>query len=261
MTERINLDDVEVESEDEASGNDGDWLWGDDEAADIDGDTSRSAPESEPDDQSVAETGGDSQGDRVPHVPREGSDSPAGIPKDRGGAGAGAGTGTNREATDQHGETADDGVSDGSDGTDGTESADARTADGSQTAHAGGPHGGGVDEMTTAYTYEAVQRLEAPRVALAETNEWSDWVGLVGDVQAYAINKFLREHELDIDFFNGSGDGPGERLAAIDEHSMFYAERMVLVGTDEEHWMADEAGWEFVSLSDAAESAGWSVVA
>ncbi|MCD2199274.1 hypothetical protein LPA44_05090 [Halobacterium sp. KA-4] len=229
MTERIDLDDVEVETE-EDEGNDGDWLWREDASDDIDGDVGGTAPDSSGDggtgasaDDAAAESSGDSQGDRIPHVPYESSNSPAGIPKEHGGSGGGAGPAEDR----------------------------------AEAPEASGPHGGGVDEMATAYTYEAVQRLVDPRIALAETNEWSDWVGLVGDVPAHAINSFLREHQLDIDFFNGSGDGPAERLAAIGKHSMFYSERMVVVGTEGEEWIAEEAGWEFVDLADAAESAGW----
>lgn len=226
MTERIDLDDVEVETDEDEEGNDGDWLWRDDGSADIDGDVGGTAASesadaaASPDDDEPA---GDSQGSRIPHVPYESSDSPAGIPKERGGSGSGAGPAEDR----------------------------------AEAPEASGPHGGGVDDMATTYTYEAVQRLVDPRIALAETNEWSDWVGLVGDVPAHAINSFLREHQLDIDFFNGSGDGPAERLAAIGEHSMFYSERMVVVGTDGEQWIAEDAGWEFVDLADAAESAGW----
>jgi len=226
VTERIDLDDVEVETE-EDEGNDGDWLWRDDASADIDGDVGETAAgESASSGGSATESeepAGDSQGDRIPHVPYESSNSPAGIPKDHGGAGGGAGPAEDR----------------------------------AEAPEASGPHGGGVDDMATAYTYEAIQRLDDPRIALAETNEWSDWIGLVGDVPAHAINSFLREHQLDIDFFNGSGDGPAERLAAIGEHSMFYSERMVVVGTEGEEWIAEDAGWEFVDLADAAESAGW----
>ncbi|WP_353633535.1 hypothetical protein ABSL23_09435 [Halobacterium sp. NMX12-1] len=226
MTERIDLDDVEVETE-EDEGNDGDWLWRDDASADIDGDVGETAAGESASSGGAAteseEPSGDSQGDRIPHVPYESSNSPAGIPKDHGGAGGGAGPAEDR----------------------------------AEAPEASGPHGGGVDDMATAYTYEAVQQLADPRIALAETNEWSDWIGLVGDVPAHAINSFLREHQLDIDFFNGSGDGPAERLAAIGEHSMFYSERMVVVGTEGEEWIAEDAGWEFVDLADAAESAGW----
>nr|WP_208288603.1 hypothetical protein [Halobacterium sp. R2-5] len=224
------MDDVEVETEDEA-GNEGDWLWRNDDSEDIDGDlggesSTAGGTEAGSASEDEGEPAGDSQGDRIPHVPYESSDSPAGIPKERGGAGGGAGP----------------------------------AADRAEAPEASGPHGGGVDDMATAYTYDAVQRFEDPRIALAETNEWSDWIGLVGDVPAHAINSFLREYQLDIDFFNGSGDGPAERLAAIDEHSMFYSERVVVVGTEGEEWIAEEAGWEFVPLADAAESAGWELV-
>ena len=126
------------------------------------------------------------------------------------------------------------------------------------TTEASGPHGGGVDEMTLAFTYNAITRLSHLHGALADANEWTDWIGIVGDVEAYVINKFQRDNHLDLDFFNGSGTGPGERLAAIDEHSMFYAERMVVVGVaGEDEAVAEEAGWEFVSLDDAAAKAGW----
>jgi hypothetical protein len=252
MTERIDLDDVEVATdEDEESPNEGEWLWGDADAEELDGETSGSGSDvGAPASDTAADDGGDgvaadasernadaeageadgasttsAGGTRVPHVPYEGSGKPAGIPKDQGGSGSGAGPAEDRAEAPE--------------------------------TQASGPHGGGVDDMATAYTYDAVQRLENPRVALAEANEWSDWIGLVGDVEAHAINAFLREHQLDIDFFNGSGDGPAERLADIGEHSMFYSERMVVVGTDSEKWIADESDWEFVPLVEAASKAGW----
>lgn len=258
MTERIDLDDVAVETEDE-EGDDGDWLWHDDDADDIDGDPPSAASGSDrPSTQSGESSGpgvgtdsegggdavGDAQGNRIPHVPREGSSSPAGIPKDRGGSGGDAGESPNQASPEAGG---------------GSETDPQEAGAAGDASAASGPHGGGVDEMATAYTYQAVQRLADPRLALGETNEWSDWVGLVGDVPAHAINAFLREHQLDIDFFNGSGDGPAERLAAIDEHSMFYSERMVVVGTDGEQWIAEDADWEFVDVEEAAESAGWSL--
>jgi hypothetical protein len=250
MTERIDLDDVEVATdEDEETPNEGEWLWGDADAPAVDGETgagngasSAASPASDsgegeptaPDatDSEDGETGDEAgastttaSGTRVPHVPYESNGSPAGIPKAQGGSGSGAGPAEDRAEAPE--------------------------------TQASGPHGGGVDDMATAYTYDAVQRLENPRVALAEANEWSDWIGLVGDVEAHAINAFLREHQLDIDFFNGSGDGPAERLADIDEHSMFYSERMVVVGTDSEKWIADDADWEFVPLVEAASKADW----
>jgi hypothetical protein len=119
-------------------------------------------------------------------------------------------------------------------------------------------HDADVDDMTMAITYKAVQRLEDPSGALNEARGWTDWIGIVGKVPTPQINKFQREHQVDADFFNGSGTGPGERLASIDRNSMFFAERMVVVGVaGEDEPIAATADWEFVALSDAAEKAGW----
>lgn len=226
MTDRIDLDDVEAGGEEEPDGNYGDWLWRDE------GD-----PDEEPrapDAAGVEAPSGadaDSEGGSIPRVPRENEDRPAGVPTDRGGSGAGATVGTGSGSSASPGD-------------------DARSM-------AEGPHGGGVDDMTMALTYEAVSRLSDPRLVVASAREWTDWVGIVGDVSAPVINKFQREHGVDADFFNGSGTGPAERLADIGETSMFYAERLVVVGTPGEEWIAEAAGWEFVPFEEAAEKAGW----
>jgi hypothetical protein len=113
-------------------------------------------------------------------------------------------------------------------------------------------------EMTMAFSYRAMRRLKNVHAALADAENWTDYLGIVGDVDATVINKYQRENVLDLDFFNGSGTGPAERLAAVGPNSMFYAERMVLVGVDErEQAWAQEADWEFVPLETAAEEAGW----
>ncbi|WP_231753975.1 hypothetical protein [Natronomonas sp. CBA1123] len=132
---------------------------------------------------------------------------------------------------------------------------EASEADGQQ---ASGPHGGDADDMTLALTYEAAKRLANPAYVFADAAEWADWLGLVGEVPAHVINRFQREHTIDVDFFSGSGTGPTERLAEIDRHSMFYAERFVLVGVPEEAGWAPD-GWEFLPLEDAAEKAEWQV--
>jgi len=227
MTDEIDLDDLAVESDAEPDANKGDWFWRGD------GD-----PEDEPDDDWVSSATADSDErdhDPVPHVPRQNQGGPVGIPKESGGAGGG----TNGESSADRG---DEGT----------------TAEGTKTTQsASGPHGGGVDDMTMAITYEAARRLVNPRAVMADAAAWADWVGIVGDVEAYTINKFQRDAQIDTDFFSGSGQGPAERLADIDEHSMFFAERMVVVGVDGEAWIAEEADWEFVPLETAAEKADW----
>ncbi|MFB6206777.1 MAG: hypothetical protein ABEJ05_09670 [Haloglomus sp.] len=189
-------------------------------------------------------------GDAVPHVPRSNQDRPVGIPKEGGGAGGAT-------ARDQSAEGADAPETETTDGRAGDPEAAGTTAAGGADDAASGPHGGGTDDMTMALTYRAARRFENPAAVFADAARWADWVGIVGEVEAHVINKFQRDHTIDADFFNGSGTAPDERLAGIDHHSMFYADRMVVVGLDDESWIAEAADWEFVPLSTAASEAGW----
>ena len=243
MTDQIDLDDLDVQDDAETP-NRGDWFWsaeGDPDDEPEPG-TDRS-PSVRPDDDTAtseaAETDGDAGaagtgGQAVPHVPRENKDKPVGIPTDSGGAGGAAATDTDPAAN-----VAED------------------PAAGGESVEASGPHGGGIDDMTMAVTYDAARQFADPQVVFREARAWADWVGIVGDVDAFVINKFQRDHGIDADFFSGAGQEPAERLADIDEHSMFYAERMVLVGRPDDEPIAERTGWEFIPLADAAEKADW----
>ncbi|UPV73759.1 hypothetical protein M0R89_14580 [Halorussus limi] len=264
MTERIDLDDLDVGDDGEDEGpNPGDWFWREEDApdapeavtdvkTDVTADSERSAS-------ATPDSPGLDDGEPIPRVPRENEARPAGIPTESGGAGAGAGTDTPAASADASA-SADD-TDAGS-----AASADAPAADGRASADSGGkseatgPHGGGADDMTLAFTYAAATRFPNFGAVAVDANQWADWVGIVGQVPAHVLNKFQRDRNVDLDFFNGSARGPAERLAAVGPTSMFYAERMVLVGVegrDEE--IAQRADWEFVPLSEAAEKAGWEV--
>lgn len=290
MTERIDLDELETDdTPDEDAPPRGAWFWeGEgtpdeeadpwstgslDDATDASGDAA-DADAADADGGADDSTDGTDGHTPVPRVPRTNDDRPVGIPMESGGSG-----GTTADERPDGNAATDESVSEG----DTAESphapgaASARTTtDGSTPAAdteagpspdagamadsraASGPHGGGADEMTLAFTYNAITRLSHLHGALADAEGWTDWIGIVGNVEAYVINKFQRDNHLDLDFFNGSGTSPADRLAAIDEHSMFYADRMVLVGVaGEDEAIADEAGWEFVPLEDAAAKAGW----
>jgi hypothetical protein len=224
MTDKIDLDDIDTDGADEPEANPGDWVWRDDGDPDSDPDAEPEPPTTAASAGSETETDTADERGPVPRVPRKNEGKPAGVPTESGGSGAGA---TVSNAPDDAEPMAE------------------------------GPHGGGIDDMTLALTYDAVTELADPQLVVVSAREWADWVGIVGDVSAPVITKFQREHGIDADFFNGTGTGPAERLADIGETSMFYAERRAVVGTPDDEWIAAEAGWEFVPLESAAEEADW----
>lgn len=265
MTDSIDLDAMDVEDE-ENEANYGDWLWrGEGDPADEpdspwdDGDGRRSTadadsagradrddePEANPTDGSngattdaddseiengaeTTESAGEASRDRrpAPSVPKT-SRGPVGVPEQSGGAGGGTGSSPSSASSD--GEQPD----------------------------AAGPHGGDADDMTMALTYDAIRRVEDPQYVIADARGWADWIGIVGDVSTPVIQQFQRNAGIDVDFFGGSDTGPAERLADVDRRSMFYAERMVVVGPEDDAWIADAADWEFIPLTEAADKADW----
>ena len=218
MTDSIDLDEIVTEDEEEPTGNDGDWLWRADSEAEP---PEPSPPGSDPD-----ETATETSEGSAPGVPATSSD-PVGVP---GNAGAPA----TEDETPDTGQTAEAG---------------AGTA---ETHGATEP-----DEMTMAITYKAAHYFTDPSFVFTDARAWADWLGIVGDVSTPVIRKFQRDNQIELDFFGGSENGPASRLDEIDEESMFYAKRMVLVGTDADEPVAEEAGWEFVSVQEAAEKADW----
>jgi hypothetical protein len=232
MTDRIDLDDIDTdEGESDEESNRGDWFWRGD------GDPAAEPNEGFDVDATDAGVGDDDSGHTpTPRVPRQGDDKPVGIPIEGGGAGS-------TPAGDR--EAVEGGVPD-----------DEPT----RSATGAAPHGDDADDMTMAVTYRAATRFAHPATAFAEAGRWADWVGIVGRVESPVINRFQREHGVDADFFSGTGTGPGERLAEIGPRSMFYADRMVVVGVaGEDERVAAEADWEFVPLSEAAEKADWAL--
>lgn len=271
MTDKIDLDDLDVPEDSEETDPDepdeGDWLRRDagappdrdrsDDSRDADAPSvgARSAesgnPESGDAESDATDNGAETDtaaaadatsasdpADRVPHVPHDTKDKPIGIPTASGGGGGASAFGQGgRGGRDENAAASDD-----------PDVRDDET----------GPHGGGVDDMTMAITYGAVRRLAEPRTVMADASRWADWIGIVGDVDAHVIHKFQRDNGVDADFFNGTGTGPGERLAEIGPRSMFYAERMVVVGVEgEDEDVAARADWEFVPLAEAAAKSDW----
>lgn len=235
MTDSIDLDEITVETdEEEPSGNPGDWLWRSDDADGTEGDEPEAETEPETSvidpehDSGTASTGG-----AAPGVPAT-SEDPVGVPGNAG---------------DPVGRDGDDGVPDDPNGDAGQQTHGAGTA---ETHGATEP-----DDMTMALTYKAAHYFNNPEFVFSDARGWADWIGIVGEVSTPVIRKFQRDNRVDLDFFGGSEAGPESRLQEIDRESMFFAERMVLVGTDADEWIAEAAGWEFVPVETAAEKADW----
>lgn len=245
MTDRIDLDDIETgDEEPDDEPNRGDWFW-----------RGEGDPAAEPDDPFGGEDAGgtsgtgiggdegdEGDGDRThaatPRVPRESDDKPVGIPIE--GGGAGSSPAGDRAAVEGGVPDEDDSASRGATGA--------------------APHGEDPDDMTMALTYRAAQRLAHPASAFADAGSWADWIGIVGRVGTPVINRFQRQNGVDADFFSGTEQAPGERLAEVGPRSMFYAKRMVVVGVaGEDERVAAEADWEFVPLEEAAEKAEWTL--
>ncbi|WP_331235244.1 DUF7124 domain-containing protein [Natronorarus salvus] len=264
MADSIDLDEMDVEEPDEESeANHGDWLWrgegdpedepepvwssserepadegpeepidgpggGTDEAGETSDDGAETQEDEGPEDTSETSGSGPESSERPPGIPRIPT-GPVGLPAEQGGAGAGSSSG---------GDSA---------------------AEPSESTSSSADDTGAASEMTLAITYEALNRLSDPRFVIADARGWADWIGVVGKVSTPAIKGFQRREGLEIDFFGGSEDGPERRLADVTPETMFYAERMVLVGAVSDEPIAEAAGWEFVPLAEAAEKAGWTI--
>lgn len=118
-------------------------------------------------------------------------------------------------------------------------------------------------EMTLAFSLAALKRLEDPRTAFAEAQEWSRYVGVVSDSPQHVVMKYTRDHDLTKHFLPRPGGEKQKTLEDVRSVSSEYegTERYVFVGTsDADRRIAEETGWEYVPLEEAARAAEWAVV-
>ena len=110
-------------------------------------------------------------------------------------------------------------------------------------------------EMTLAFDLGALKRLSRPDAVFEDARRWSKYVGVVSEKPTYVVTNFTRKHRIRQDFFSGPR-GRTESLTNVKEQ--FDTDRYVLVGVDEEdESVAAETGWEYLSVTDAAEAAEW----
>ena len=115
----------------------------------------------------------------------------------------------------------------------------------------------GSGEMTLAFELSALRALADPGEVFAGAREWSQYVGVVSDEPTYVVTNFTRKRQIRQDFFSGP-KGKGESLESVKRQ--FDTDRHVFVGTGEEDRdLAEEYGWEYLPVEEAAEAADWSL--
>ena len=114
---------------------------------------------------------------------------------------------------------------------------------------------GGNTDMTLAFDLSALQALAYPDRVFQDARQWSEYVGVVSEEPTYVVTNFTRKHRIRQDFFSG----PRSRQESLENvRAQFGTERHVFVGVDDEDAaLADESGWEFLDVEDAAAAADW----
>ncbi|MFC7231037.1 hypothetical protein ACFQMM_05715 [Saliphagus sp. GCM10025308] len=115
----------------------------------------------------------------------------------------------------------------------------------------------GGSDMTLAFELEALQALASPEAVFDDARGWSSYVGVVSEEPTYVVTNFTRKNRVRQDFFSGPR-GKAESLESVKRQ--FDTDRHVFVGVgDDDEALADEVGWEFLHVEDAAEAADWTL--
>lgn len=114
---------------------------------------------------------------------------------------------------------------------------------------------GGGGEMTLVFAFSALERLVGPAEAVESSKGWSDYVGVVADVEPPELKERLEQTGAEPDFVSGKRGTAGS-IAAIRQR--FPSDRHVFIGTTEEHEnVAQALGWEYLPIEEAASDAEW----
>ena len=114
---------------------------------------------------------------------------------------------------------------------------------------------GGSTDMTLAFELKALKALADPNDVFNNARQWTEYVGVVSEKPTYVVTNFTRKHRVRQDFFSGPR-GVAESLENVADQ--FDTDRHVFIGTSEDDAaIAEEAGWEYLPLEQAAEAAEW----
>lgn len=114
----------------------------------------------------------------------------------------------------------------------------------------------GGEGLTLAFSLSAIERLDDPREVFDDARRWSEHVGVV-DQDAEAVEAVVESHGVRQDFDLGDRD-IWLNMQGILQSTQ--TPRHVYVGSSaEDRRVATQLGWEFVSVTEAAEKAGWAL--
>jgi len=111
-------------------------------------------------------------------------------------------------------------------------------------------------EMTLAFSLSAIERFENPATVFDDAQNWSQHVGVV-DNDLDAVERIIAEYDLRQDFDLGDQD---IWLAMEGIREAAHTPRHVYVGTTtEDRRVSTQLDWEFVSVTEAAGKADWTL--
>jgi len=117
----------------------------------------------------------------------------------------------------------------------------------------------GDTDMTLAFELEALKELASPERVFEDARSWTEYIGVISEKPTYVVTNFTRKNRIRQDFFSGPR-GKAESLSGVKDQ--FQTERCVFIGASEEDKaLAEEVGWEYLAVEDAAEAADWVIAA
>jgi hypothetical protein len=113
------------------------------------------------------------------------------------------------------------------------------------------------DTITLAFELAALERLADPSGVISDTQRWTNHLGIVSDEPSYLVRKRARDYGFTPDFLPGPRTR-SESLVKVKNQPEHAADRYIYVSADEAmRAAAEEHGWEFRPVEEAAETAGW----
>lgn len=112
--------------------------------------------------------------------------------------------------------------------------------------------------VTVAFSLDALEQLERPHAVFDQTQGWARSVGIVSDRPVHAQTSYARTHGLDYGFHSGPRT-LRDSLSVIGARPEQEADRYLLIGTEDESSAVEGIPWEFLSITEAAEAAGWTL--